>query len=702
MKLYFAYFIIFVWSGLLKAQSVFNAELIYKLETARENEFIQVLMLTKADLTVAECRAKNITIHYQVGNIYSVTLPLQSLKQLKHHQNIIRVEYTAKDLKLMGDTCLVRNRIKAIHAGNSPLSQAYDGQGVLVGIIDSGTDFNHPDLKDENGKSRINYLWDMSKPLASNTPTAFGYGQEWTNTEIDNGLCTHDDLPRFGHGTNSAGIAAGNGYAINHYEGMAPKANLMVVALDFSKSGNIIADAVNYLVRKADELAMPLVINASVGGYYGSHDGTDLETKLITNLIANKPGKCLVASAGNAGSIPFHVGYDIVPTDTNFTWISSNSSIFGFTEYADTNQIKNVKFSVGVNNPAFHNLGTMTFKNYDYCLNEIKRDTIFNNAKRIGIIETTASINTDGVYELLVMIRADSLNYLWRMEHTGTGRIDSWNFSYKTSGLPSISQYPKMAFYKKADTLQTIVSGFQCSSEIITVGNYVNRNKYIDVNGNLQITNEIAGQIAASSSNGPSRRGLVKPDITASGASILAATAIGLLPNFTTNAPQIVAQGGYHVTAGGTSASSPVVAGFAALYLQKNPTATNQQIKQAIIDCAYKDVYTTNSLPNSRWGYGKLDGFCALTIGVVPSSVNELNELQMNVYPNPVINETTVYFTNQSTKTLKLFDLSGQLIFTDVTNLTSYVLKKQQLSSGIYFLEVTDNSKFKRIKLVIL
>ena len=75
-----------------------------------------------------------------------------------------------------------------------------------------------------------------------------------------------------------------------------------------------------------------------------------------------------------------------------------------------------------------------------------------------------ASINTFGVYELNISIRSDSLNYLWRIEHSGTGRIDSWNFDYVTTGLPSVGIYSKILKYKKADTTQTIVSSFQCSN----------------------------------------------------------------------------------------------------------------------------------------------------------------------------------------------------------------------------------------------
>jgi hypothetical protein len=134
---------------------------------------------------------------------------------------------------------------------------------------------------------------------------------------------------------------------------------------------------VQYIVTKAQLINKPLVVNASVGDYYGSHDGTDLEAKMIDNLIANVPGRALVASCGNGGSVPFHVGYNVTSTDTNFTWIGNNSNRINVSEYADTLQIKNVKYSVSVTNPNLVDLGATTFKPYNYALNTIKRDTIF-------------------------------------------------------------------------------------------------------------------------------------------------------------------------------------------------------------------------------------------------------------------------------------------------------------------------------------
>lgn len=698
---YFAFFTVLLLPFLSEAQSLFNAELIRKLNEPDTGEKLKVYIMVKSGTELTSVPSQT-QLHYKSGRIYSATSTLSDLRQIANLKQVVRIEHTVHKLQLMGDTCVVRNRIKAVHDGALPLTQAYDGTGVVVGIIDSGTDFSHPDLKDASGNSRINYLWDMNKPVAANTPTVFGYGQEWTNTDIDQGLCTHDDLAHYGHGTASSGIAAGNGLAINHYKGMAPKADIVVVALDFNDPNHTIADAVQYIFSKAAIIGKPVVINASVGDYDGSHDGTDLESKIIDTMITQSPGRALVASAGNAGNVAFHVGYQVTAADTNFSWIKGNATL-RLDEYADTMDIKNVRWSVGVNNPAFQDLGRTGFKLYNYSLNTLKRDTIYHNSQRIGIVESIADINAFGVYRLNFKIRADSANYLWRIEHTGSGRVDSWSFNYVTGSLPTAGQYANISRYKKADTAQTIVSGFQCSKEVIAVANYVNRNQYVDVNNTVQTTTEVPGDIAASSSIGPSRDRKVKPDITASGATILTCAAMGMLPNLISNAPQVVAQGGYHITAGGTSASSPVVAGLAALYLQKNPTATNQQIKQAIINCAYSDGYTGATLPNTRWGYGKLDGFAAMTCS---SPSNGLNEAPANttlaLYPNPVTNEARIDFSDNSSRSIRIYNSAGQLVRHDSCHSESYLLKRDNLAPGLYLVLTESKNELRKVKMLIL
>ena len=129
--------------------------------------------------------------------------------------------------------------------------------------------------------------------------------------------------------------------------------------------------------------------------------------------------------------------------------------------YGDTSQVKNLQMSIGANRTDFTNLGNIGFKNYNYALTNIQTDSIVFNNNRIGIIKTSASINSFGVYEFYAQINADTNGLLWRIETKGSGLHHAWNFDFVSDGLPTVSQYPKMQHYLTHDTFYTMVSGFQ-------------------------------------------------------------------------------------------------------------------------------------------------------------------------------------------------------------------------------------------------
>jgi len=667
-------------------------------------------ILVQGDISklIASQKDNNYKFNYASGNIASISCDLNTLSQLIEKKIISYAEFIEPRKTLTNDTMIVKNRIKAVKLGTAPLPMAYDGTGIVVGIIDSGTDFAHPDFKDAFGNSRIKFLWDQVPLAGSTVPQPYNYGIEWTDTQINANQCTHNDLPHFGHGTHVSGIATGNGLANGTHHGVASKADIVVVALDFNKTGPTIADAVQYIFSKATLLGKPCVINASVGDYYGSHDGTDLEAKLIETMVQNVPGRVMVAAAGNAGNIKHHVKTQPLLNDTSFTWIKKNNSTLEYWCYADTNNIKNVQISVGANRNNNFNLGRIGFKNYNYGLTSIKSDTLRYNGNQIGIIKTSASINPYGVYELYIKILADTLNLKWRIESKGVGMHDAWNFDFISSGLPSSFSYPWITKYVMPDFNSTIVSSFQCLNDVITVANYVNINNYYDVTGTLQSwaalnPGENVNNLAASSSWGPTRDNKQKPDIAATGAGVFSAIALGMQANLIANAPQVIAQGSMHIQGGGTSAASPVVAGLAALYLQKNPTSTSMQVKNAITNCAYFDSYTGTNLPNYRWGYGKLDGFAAMTCIVTDVKQNNLNTNTISYFPNPFKDSVRFNFNKTLTGKIYIYSVDGKLIYEDILNGGSYKLTSEKLNektNGLLFVKIVTETETNSFKLI--
>src|SRR5579859_318721 len=168
------------------------------------------------------------------------------------------------------------------------------GQGVLVGIVDSGIDYRNPDFKNPNGTTRIKYIWDQTSK--GKAPAGFAYGNECASSSINNGSCTERDVE--GHGTHVAGIAAGNGRSSNppRYIGVANQADIAVVKLRATKETDIV-DGCRYLIQKAQQLREPLVINLSLGTDSEPHDGSGTVGQALSQLTGS--GRIIVAAAGN-------------------------------------------------------------------------------------------------------------------------------------------------------------------------------------------------------------------------------------------------------------------------------------------------------------------------------------------------------------------------------------------------------------------
>lgn len=191
------------------------------------------------------------------------------------------------------------------------------GKGVLVAIIDSGIDYLHPDFIEEDGTSRILELWDQ------------GLGQIYTQTTLTQAISSDyktrqalvPSMDLSGHGTHVAGSAAGNGRAsMGTMKGMAPDATLLIVKLAPSVGGLYpssaeLMRAVDYCVRKALLLQMPIVINLSYGNSIGPHTGDTL-LEAYLNAVSEL-GRCsIVVGTGNEGAEAGHAALTLTSNTT--------------------------------------------------------------------------------------------------------------------------------------------------------------------------------------------------------------------------------------------------------------------------------------------------------------------------------------------------------------------------------------------------
>ncbi len=661
-----------------------------------QNKTIRVLVKGNPDQLRTDLSKLGGGFRYAAGDISIVDIPLKYVSLLSNKNYVKRIEARTPHLRVMSDSMRIKANVNPVYFGQPPLTRGYDGSGVVMGIIDTGIDYTNPDFQDSlTGKTRVKFLWDQNAPTAGNTPVKYAYGQEWDNAEIDAGQAgLSANVSDINHGTNTSGIAAGNGsYSPGHkYRGVAPAADLVVVALNFNASSpTVVTDAVDYIYSKAESLGEPCVINLSLGDYYGSHDGLDLQAQLINNMLTAQNGRAMVASAGNAGGEYFHLGYNLSASDTTFTWFQfTTDSLIEI--WADTLNFKNAKMAIGAdkNKPGFLFRGNTKFISVSDNKGIIRKDTLYNSSgNRIAVVESH-TIAQGGSYDITFNVIPDSAisDYNWRLMLTGEGKFDLWNFELMSTGLPTLQTFPSMIHYKMPDTLQTLLSSFQCLDKVITVGNYTNKITYVDVQDIRvgPVPNMVPGQIQLNSSIGPTRDGRLKPDIAAPGSITLASSDLKVVAFYDTAAPTFVEQGGRYMRAGGTSASSPVVAGVAALYLQKYPSADAVAVKNAITACPITDSYT-GMVPNYTWGYGKVDAFAALTA----CNSTSAETIRLSIYPNPFIEQSIISydFNNFSaylSAQLTIYNVLGKLVRT--INLTDkagqLLLYKEQLDGGCY------------------
>jgi subtilisin family serine protease len=642
-----------------------------------------------------------------VGNIVIAHLTFSQIAIFLNSNGVQRIEAYPQHAIPMNDTMLINNDVIPVHNGQSPLLQGYDGKGVVVGIIDTGLDFTHPDFIDSTGKSRVKYYWDQTQPKGPNTPVEYGYGQEWDNIQIDSGKAIPGTDP---HGTHVTGIAAGNGRAINKYKGVAPEADIIAVSLDFgSMSSTIVAEAVDYIYSRAQLLGKPCVINASIGDYMGSHDGTDLQAQFISQLIDQKKGRVFVASAGNKGNSPIHLGYTVT-TDTSFTFFTPSKGTIYIAMWGDTTAFKNIHIALGVDqlSPVYLRRGNTAFTTVTSNIGVLGYDTVYNDkGKRLGTLMSYGDL-AEGVNSMEYLITPDSANYTWKLITTGNGKFDLWNTDNIFNGtLPSSKVMKDSLFYKRPDFDQTIVSSYQCLNNVITVGNYANRKMYIDYNHNPYYGSGTPGKRFPTSSCGPTRDGRIKPDIIAPGDVMLSALVQSLRTQYIASMPTSITPEAYHTRDGGTSSSGPGVAGIAALYLQKYPTATAVQVKNAILNCSRQDAFT-GATPNNAYGYGKADAFKTLT-GCGITEINALNKeaFSFRIYPNPANNGSTVHVDvslppGVSLQQIEIYNEMGARVMLLTSSKADIELTKQ-LAPGIYFCKlITSTQAIATKKLIIL
>jgi len=686
----------------------------YSLFFIGNEPFVNSFLILSDEFDKSELESKGGFINSTIKNIITASIPVNKLNEVIELNGIIYVQISEKG-GLSMDNARASTRVDWVHQGNE-LPQAYFGTGVVVGIIDGGFDYTHPNFYDETGSNnyRVKRVWDQNA-TSGTPPSGFSYGKELkTQTEILNAIA---DTANLSHGTHVAGIAAGAGGGENTtLMGVAPQSELVFVST--TATDTTIIDGINYIFSYATSMNKPCVINLSLGKHIGPHDGMSVLDQYYDLLVG--PGKLLVGAAGNEGNDPLHISK---------TYTSLDNTLYSFVNFKDSSNPTNGQttidiwgdpnqnYEVAVN---IYNTNTNSFEDwtpyvqansnntYSYILDDddiLVPDSCnvviganqypLNNKHNVQVIIDNSAQDDDYKWAMIEIRATNGQTKMWACDiHTNPGKV--W-FTNEGKGFPWVSGL----------TSSTVGEIGGTGNSIISVGSYTSKNSWTGLNNvTYYDTSTQIGEIALSSSVGPTADNRTKPDITAPGNHI--ASSVNRYDiNYTSTSPETVSEviNGtntyYFGLKSGTSMASPMVTGILALWLEAYPNLTHTQALQLLKVSAETDSFTGTipSTGNNTWGWGKVDAHGGLLELINTLNVDEIDKVEIvRIYPNPtnsIINIDSKIRFDQA----QIYSVLGQKIFSKKLDLNQ-IIDLSELSAGFYNLILKNSDQIQSVKIL--
>ena len=517
----------------------------------------------------------------------------------------------------------------AAWSGASPLGVT--GQGVRIGIIDTGVDYQHATfggtglLADYQANDRT--VVDAFFPSARVVGGTDFAGDAYTGGNAP--APDPDPMDCNGHGTHVASTAAGGGVkadgtpftgpydgttpfnALRVGPGVAPQAlvyalrvfgcsgstNLTVAAIEWSLDPNNDNDLSDHLD----------VINMSLGSNYG----TLADTTAMASDNASRMGVVVVASAGNAGDTYFIGGSP-----------GSGQRVIAIAATGDSGLGAGV---VRINTPASiagtFNGGTSSMATAGGQLTPNQNNETSDVVIATPLNGCAALTNAAAVTGKIVLIDRGTCGFAVKYDAASAAGAIGVIIGNNSAAAPAgMSGVVATANIPAVMILQSTATAIKAQ---IAGGTAVN------------VTLPIATQadvLASFSSRGPiggGGVGNVKPDLSAPGISITAAqtgvtcTAGGCLtPDASGYLPD-----GQTLTISGTSMAAPHAAGVMALLVQRFPDRSAEELKALVMNTSLHDIFQYPSAVNrvgvDRSGSGRVDPVKALQ-GTVAAFNNDV------------------------------------------------------------------------------
>ena len=455
------------------------------------------------------------------------------------------------------------------------------GAGVIIGIMDTGIDYQAPVFRFSDGSSRILAIWDQTD-RSGQPPEGFFYGTLYNREQINQALASPDPLQavpvtdEIGHGTALAAAAAGSRSGQGEtFTGAAPDAMLVVVKVRPAKtylreyyltaedvpaySTDDLLMALRFLEGFAVPFTQPAAILLGMGTSLGSHTENSIFTQYLQSA-AVRYGQTVVVSGGNEGNTGGHFR-GLLTEAPRAAEIRVEENTRGF--MAEIWGTPSSTFRISVRSP-----GGETVEERDFRLGNRLDHTFVYEKTRLEIEYVPMERNTGD--RLAVLRFTDPAPGVWTLLVRGQRTLPGGMFDIWIT--PAQLMQGEARFLNPSPEITLTMPAY--GEDVVTVTGYNSENNSFYYN----------------SGQGFSRTGEKKPDLAAPGVRI--------------NTPR----GAYT----GTAMAAALTAGAAAQLLQwavveKNSPYVDGREIRGLLNAGARPAENTESYPDRQWGYGRLD-----------------------------------------------------------------------------------------------